>query len=83
MAYTPAEADRILFNSASDAIKRMSDSQIDAVSKKLQEYYLIKEEKKLENPLIIFLKIIKKSLTASISIWTYVLRILMLKLIAI
>ena len=38
MAYTPAEADRILFNSASDAIKRMSDSQIDAVSKKLQEY---------------------------------------------
>ena len=42
MAYTPAEADRILFNSASDAIKRMSDSQIDAVSKKLQEYYALK-----------------------------------------
>lgn len=42
MAYTPAEADRILYNSASDAIKRMSDSQIDAVSKKLQEYYALK-----------------------------------------
>ena len=40
MAYTPAEADRILFNSASDAIKRMSDSQIDAVSKNYKNFML-------------------------------------------
>ena len=42
MAYTPTEANRPVYSSASDTLKRMSDAQIEQISKKLQEYYALK-----------------------------------------
>lgn len=42
MAYTPTESNRPVYSSASDTLRRMSDSQIENISKKLQEYIALK-----------------------------------------
>ena len=42
MAYTPTESNRPVYSSASDTLRRMSDSQIENISKKLQEYVALK-----------------------------------------
>lgn len=42
MAYTPTESNRPVYSSASDTLRRMSDTQIENISKKLQEYIALK-----------------------------------------